>query len=60
MHSSEKDASQLAEELNVKNLLLYHTEDKNLLRRKELYGDEGKKYFSGNIFIPDDLERITL
>ena len=59
-HSTVKDASQLAEELNVKNLLLYHTEDKNLSRRKELYGDEGKKYFRGNIFIPDDLERITL
>lgn len=59
-HSTVKDASQLAEELNVKNLLLYHTEDKNLSRRKELYGDEGKKYFRGNIFIPDDLERIVL
>ena len=35
-HSTVKDACKLAAELNVKNLLLYHTEDKNILRRKEL------------------------
>lgn len=59
-HSTVKDACELAQKLNVKNLLLYHTEDKNLLHRKELYQQEGQKYFSGNLFIPDDLETFTL
>ena len=54
------DASKLAEELHVKNLLLYHTEDINLLRRKELYQNEGRKYFNGTIFVPEDLETLVL
>ena len=54
------DASKLAEELHVKNLLLYHTEDKNLLLRKELYQNEGRKYFNGTIFVPEDLETLVL
>ena len=59
-HSTVKDACELAERLEVKNLLLYHTEDFNLQNRKELYINEGKKYFSGNIFVPYDLESINL
>ena len=59
-HSTVKDGAILACELGVKNLLLYHTEDKNILCRKELYTAEGKKYFDGSIFVPDDLETIEL
>ena len=59
-HSTVADASKLAEELHVKNLLLYHTEDINLLRRKELYQNEGRKYFNGIIFVPEDLETLVL
>lgn len=59
-HSTVKDACQLAEELKVENLLLYHTEDKNIAQRKELYHNEGKEYFNGNILIPDDLESFEL
>ena len=59
-HSTVKDACELAEKLEVKNLLLYHTEDFNLKNRKELYINEGRKYFSGNIFVPYDLESINL
>ncbi len=59
-HSTVKDACQLAEELNIKNLILYHTEDKSLGARKELYGAEGREYFSGGLFIPDDLETIEI
>ena len=59
-HSTAKDACELAESLRVKNLILYHTEDKNISRRKELYTSEGKKYFRGNIFVPEDLETIDL
>lgn len=59
-HSTVKDACETAEELGVKNLLLYHTEDRNIARRKELYAAEGKPYFSGNLWIPDDLESFEL
>ena len=59
-HSTVKDACELAEELGVKNLLLYHTEDRNLARRKELYAAEGRPCYSGNLWIPDDLESIEL
>ena len=50
----------LARELGVENLVLYHTEDKNLPRRKELYTREGREFFAGGLYIPDDLERIQL
>lgn len=59
-HSTVKDACELAEKLHVKNLLLYHTEDKNIAHRKELYGSEGRNYFSGNLLIPDDLESFSI
>ena len=57
-HSTVKDACQLANKLNVKNLLLYHTEDRNLSERKTLYQEEGSQYYKGNLFIPDDLESL--
>lgn len=59
-HSTVKDACEIAQKLNVRNLLLYHTEDRNLSCRKELYENEGKKYFNGNLFVPNDLETFAL
>ena len=59
-HSTAKDASELAEQLGVKNLILYHTEDKNIARRKQLYTEEGRKYFHGSLYVPEDLEKIEL
>ena len=59
-HSTVKDACELAEKLHVKNLLLYHTEDKNIAHRKELYGSEGRNYFYGNLLLPDDLESFSI
>lgn len=41
-HSTVKDACELAETMGAANLVLYHTEDRNLGRRKELYTEEGK------------------
>ena len=60
MFHSVADAAKLAKELGVENLLLYHTEDKNILRRRELYSAEARAYFEGNIFVPDDLDVIEL
>jgi hypothetical protein len=47
-------------QLGVKNLVLYHTEDRNLERRKELYLAEGKSCFNGMLWVPDDLDSIEL
>ena len=59
-HSTVKDVCELAERLGVKNMLLYHTEDRTLAQRKELYLEEGRQYYHGRLWIPDDLEVITL
>ena len=59
-HSTVLDAARLAEQLGVKNLILYHTEDRTLETRKEKYSAEAKTVFCGRVWVPDDLERINL
>lgn len=59
-HATAKDACKNANDLNVKNIILYHTEDKNLEKRKELYITEGREEFDGNIYMPNDLDVIEL
>ncbi|WP_026882164.1 MBL fold metallo-hydrolase [Clostridium akagii] len=59
-HATVKDACENASRLNVKNIVMYHTEDKNITQRKKLYTDEGRKFYSGNIIVPDDLDIIEL
>lgn len=59
-HSTALDAGKLASELGVKNLILYHTEEKTLLTRRETYTREAAENFKGRIVVPDDLEVIEL
>lgn len=59
-HSTALDAARLAAALKAQNLVLYHTEDRSLSTRKKLYTAEAKTEFGGNVFVPDDLETITL
>lgn len=59
-HSTAMDAGKVAAELGVKNLLLYHTEDRTLATRKAEYTREAAINFKGNIFVPDDLETIDI
>ena len=59
-HSTVREACETATELGVENLVLWHTEDTRLPERKTLYTAEGRQYFSGNLFVPDDLESIAL
>ena len=59
-HSTVKDACENAQILNAKNLLLYHSNDNNLENRKNLYVQEGRKFFNGNIFVPYDLESFYI
>lgn len=59
-HSTVKDACENAAKLKVENVILIHTEDKNIHSRKALYTEEGKQFFNGNIIVPEDLEEILL
>ncbi len=59
-HSTAKSASKVMNDLEVKNLILYHTEESHGNERKSLYTKEGKENFSGNVYVPDDLEVIEL
>ena len=47
-------------QLGVRNLVLYHTEDQTIRQRKTRYMAEGKQYFHGNLYIPEDLEVLEL
>lgn len=59
-HSTVKDACEAAQLLHVKNLILWHTEDTHIYERKNLYEAEGQQYFSGNLYVPNDLDIIEL
>ena len=59
-HSTVKDACELAEKLEVKNLILYHTEDSHFDEKVILYKDEGQQYYHGNLFVPYDGEEIFI
>lgn len=59
-HSTVKDACELAEGLHIANLVLWHTEDKSVGRRKDLYLAEGKAYYHGSLYVPDDEEILDL
>ena len=59
-HSTVREASELAEKLGARNLILYHTEDKTIKTRKTEYMREAQEYFHGTVYVPEDLEVILL
>ncbi len=59
-HSTTKSVGEVMNKLNIKNLILYHTEDSHKEARKELYTLEAQRYFNGNIIVPNDLEIIEI
>ena len=59
-HSTTLSVAKTMNELNVKNLILYHTEDSHKEKRKKLYTEEAQIVFNGNVIVPDDLEVISL
>lgn len=59
-HSTALDAGRLAAGLEVRNLLLYHTEDKTLPTRREAYSAEAAVHFLGSVYVPEDMERLSL
>lgn len=59
-HSTALDAARTAAELQVSNLVLYHTEDQTLTTRKSHYTTEAQQEFSGTVWVPNDLDVIPL
>lgn len=59
-HSTVKDVAIVMNNLNIKNLLLWHCVDNNIETRKGLFTKEAKEYFSGNVYVPNDLDEIEL
>lgn len=58
-HSTVKSVCESMQPLNIKNLILFHTEDTHE-NKKELYTNEAKMYYSGNVIVPNDLDEIIL
>ena len=54
------DAAQLAAQLGVSHLVLWHTEDRNYANRKALYTAEARESYTGDLYVPNDLEVIEL
>ncbi len=59
-HSTVKYVSMMAERLNIKNIILSHSTDKDLENRKKLFIQDAKKYFKGNVYAPYDLEKFEI
>jgi len=59
-HCTVKEAAENGKLLEVKNIVLYHTEEKNIRNRKAMYTSEAKPFFLGRIYVPDDLDVIEL
>ena len=55
-HQTVKEASMIAQDLKVKNLLIWHTEDQTGIKRKERYSAEAKQFYEGNVWVPEDGE----
>lgn len=59
-HSTTRSVSEVMNKLDIKNLILYHTEESHKEQRKSLYTEEAQEYFNGNIIVPNDLEIILI
>ena len=59
-HTTVERAAKKAEEMGVENLVLYHSEDSRPEKRKEIYTAAGKPWFSGNLYVPEDMESLSL
>lgn len=59
-HSTVKEACLLAGELGIPNLILWHTEDTQIHKRREVYTAEGRTCYRGNLLVPDDRDIIEL
>ncbi len=59
-HSTARSVSKVMNKLDIRNLILYHTEESHKDERKKLYTEEAQSYFNGNVIVPNDLEIIEI
>ena len=60
-HGTVKEAALLAGKHRVRNLVLWHTEDRTPPElRRERYEEEARSAFRGGVYVPSDLEVIDL
>ena len=59
-HGTVLEAARTAQDLGVGRLLIYHTEDSDIAHRKENYTAEAQQAFSGQIYVPDDMDVLQL
>ena len=59
-HSTTNSVSEVMNKLNIKNIILYHTEESHGKDRQKLYTQEAFQYFNGKVFVPNDLETIDI
>lgn len=58
-HVTSLDTARLAQQLNVENLVIYHTVDYVEDRRQRMT-QEAQSLYTGNVFVPEDMESISL
>lgn len=59
-HSTALSTARIMNDLKVKNLILYHTEETHGNERKRLYTEEAQSVFDGNVIVPNDMEKIIV
>lgn len=59
-HSTVEYSAKIAQNYHIKNLILSHCNDNDLKNRKKTFKSEASKYYSGNVFVPNDLEKIYI
>lgn len=59
-HSSVKYISKIANDAKIANLILIHTLDNDLKNRRKMFTQDAKKYYNGNVYVPDDLDSIDI
>ena len=60
IHSSVEDVAKSLNDLNISNLILFHSKENLEINKKDEYFKAGKKFFKGNIIVPNDLDIIEL
>lgn len=58
-HVTSLDVGKLAQEAGAKNLVIYHTEDYGCDRAQRMGAEAGENY-TGNIYVPEDMEALEL
>ena len=59
-HYSVLKAAEVGEKLNIKNLIMWHTDDSLGKARKRIYTKEAKTIYHGNVIVPNDLETLEI